>query len=42
MIDHTRAFKIFKELREEKNLGRPARRISSPLRALDKPTLVAP
>ena len=40
MIDHTRAFKIFKELRTPKNLGtRCEKDFLSALRTLDKPAL---
>ena len=40
MIDHTRAFKIFDELKSEKNLGdRCARDFLASLKKLDKPTL---
>jgi hypothetical protein len=40
MIDHTRAFKIFVELKNEKNLGeRCARDLLASMRRLDKPTL---
>ncbi len=40
MIDHTRAFKIFKELKNEKNLGaRCAKDLLPALRRLDKATL---
>jgi hypothetical protein len=40
MIDHTRAFKIFKELKNEKNLGeRCARDLLEEMRRLDKATL---
>lgn len=40
MIDHTRAFKIFKALRSEKELGqRCERHMLSALRSLDEPTL---
>jgi len=40
MIDHTRAFKIFKTLRREKQLGtRCARQLLAALRGLDEPTL---
>jgi hypothetical protein len=41
MIDHTRGFKIFKELKAEKELGRScARDLLPALRRLDKPTLL--
>jgi hypothetical protein len=40
MIDHTRAFKIFKELKSEKNLGdRCSRELFAAMQKLDKPTL---
>ena len=40
MIDHTRAFKVFDELKNEKNLGeRCARDFLASMRRLDKPTL---
>jgi hypothetical protein len=40
MIDHTRAFKIFKDLREEKDLAPTCERhLLAALRTLDKPTL---
>jgi hypothetical protein len=40
MIDHTRAFKIFKDLKNEKNLGdRCARDLFASMQKLDKPTL---
>ena len=40
MIDHTRAFKIFKTVRSEKQLGtRCARQLLAALRGLDEPTL---
>jgi hypothetical protein len=42
MIDHTRAFKIFKTLRSEKELGpRCERHLLEALRGLDEPTLRA-
>jgi hypothetical protein len=40
MIDHTRAFKVFKDLRDQKQLpGNCPRRLLAALRALDEPTL---
>jgi hypothetical protein len=40
MIDHTRAFKVFKDLRSEKELGpRCERRFLAALKRLDEPTL---
>jgi hypothetical protein len=40
MIDHTRAFKIFEDLKSEKNLGdRCSRDFLAAMRKLDKPTL---
>ena len=40
MIDHTRAFKIFEDLRDEKNLpARCEKHVLDGLRALDRPTL---
>jgi hypothetical protein len=40
MIDHTRAFKIFKELKSEKNLGdRCSRELLAAMQKLDKPTM---
>jgi hypothetical protein len=40
MIDHTRAFKIFKDLKVEKNLGSACEKdFFASLRALEKPTL---
>lgn len=40
MIDHTRAFKVFKDLRDEKNLADTCdRSLLAALRTLDKPTL---
>ena len=42
MIDHTRAFKIFKDVKAEKNLGtRCERNLLAALRRLDKPTVQA-
>jgi hypothetical protein len=42
MIDHTRAFKIFTRIKEEKDLGTICeRRLLEALRRLDKPTLMA-
>jgi hypothetical protein len=42
MIDHTRAFKTFREVRNPDNLGiRCARGLMARLRALDEPTLVS-
>jgi hypothetical protein len=43
MIDHTRAFKIFKEIKEPKNLATHCpRALLAALRALDRPTLDRP
>jgi hypothetical protein len=43
MIDHTRAFKIFKELKSPQNLGTHCPRgLLASLRRLDKPTLAEP
>jgi hypothetical protein len=42
MIDHTRAFKVFKELRDEKNLSATCEAdLLARLRALERPALVA-